>query len=118
MMSGGAPDCRAVSTRCGRPSETVTSMRMVMPGLAAMNLSASSLARASPQLGVHHTTSPADATAIDNVNVETAAASSIAGLSIFIFSPPTDDRDLCVAAVGSSTAARPAHDSPPACVQI
>ena len=75
MMSGGAPDCSAVSTRCGSPSEVVTSSRSVIPGFSASNFAASSLARASPQFGVHQTISPAIA-APPGAKLETVRASS------------------------------------------
>ena len=76
MMSGAAPDCSAVRTRCGRPLEVVISSLMVMSGLAFWKSAASFSALAWPQLGVHHTTSPAIASDGARISTETALPSS------------------------------------------
>ena len=86
MTSGAAPERIAVRTRSGRPLETVTSILMVMPGLAAMNLLASSLARSSPQFGAHHVTSPARASVVVATDDRTERARNPAIFSVFIVS--------------------------------
>src|SRR3954451_22716780 len=85
MMSGVEPDRMAVRTRSGNPLETVTSILMLVPGLAAMNFCESARARSSPQFGAHHTTSPAWAT-VAATDDNTDNAKKPASFSDFIVS--------------------------------
>ena len=89
IRSGGEPERSAVAALAGSPFETVTSILMVTPGLAASNLAASSFARASPQFGVHQTISPATAMpACTAISMAAPAASVAIGFHLFISAPP------------------------------